>query len=262
MEKIKIDEEFRTLVPGATKEELKSLEESLKAEGCRDPLVLMDDLLLDGHNRHAICTRLGIPYKTIVKEGLTRDQAKLWIICNQLGRRNITPGQRKYLIGIQYKLEKKPHGGDKPRDQNDPLEKTADKIAAQHHVSQATVKRAEKFAEAVDKLPPEEKAKVMSGNAGRTKRDIVDESKRTQRASGPQKKRRSEPPWVELEKIYCGPYGSMDRQSILVNLFTLMTAEERSSFIIALKRIFPDLFDAFRLESGANKKVEETATTN
>jgi hypothetical protein len=91
-----------------------------------------------------------------------------------LSRRNLTPEDKTYLIGIQFKLEKKEHGGQIPgsRDQNDPSIRTAEKIAEQHHVSPATVKRAEKFAEAVDKLPPEEKAEVLAGKSGKTRQEI------------------------------------------------------------------------------------------
>jgi hypothetical protein len=43
----------------------------------------------------------------------------------------------------------------------------------QHHVSPATVKRAEKFADSVDKLPSGEKEKVLSGKAKKTKKQII-----------------------------------------------------------------------------------------
>jgi hypothetical protein len=79
-------------------------------------------------------------------------------------------------MGIQYKLEKKDEGFQKAGpgrgktlDQNEPVLSTAEKIAQQHHVGPATVKRAEKFADAVDKLPPEEREEVLSGRSGKTK---------------------------------------------------------------------------------------------
>jgi hypothetical protein len=169
---IKIDPEFKSLIPKISEDELKGLEQSILDEGCRDPLVLWDDVILDGHNRFDICTRHEIPFKTIGKTFDNRDQAKLWIICNQLSRRNLTPEDKTYLIGIQYKLEKKEVGGQLPRKgvgQNEPPLSTAEKIAEQHHVSPATVKRAEKFADAVDKLSPEEKKEVLSGRSKRVK---------------------------------------------------------------------------------------------
>jgi len=62
---IKIDPEFRDLIPSPTAEELANLEESLKADGCRDALMCWDDTLIDGHKRYEICTRLEIPFKHV-----------------------------------------------------------------------------------------------------------------------------------------------------------------------------------------------------
>jgi hypothetical protein len=136
--------------------------------------VLWEESILDGHHRYEICQRHKIQFKTVVKSFDTREQAKLWIISNQLSRRNISPEQRTYLIGIQYKLEKKGQGGDhKSKDQNEPLINTAEKIGQQHHVSSSTVKRAEKFADAVDKLPSAEKKKMLPGKSRKTKKQIM-----------------------------------------------------------------------------------------
>jgi hypothetical protein len=90
------------------------------------------------------------------------------VICkfsyNQLNRRNITDNQRTYLLGKRYKEEKKKHGGDRKSEdftknvepeskvQNAPLKTSAQKIAEQVKVNPSTVKRAEKFADAVDKV--------------------------------------------------------------------------------------------------------------
>lgn len=76
------------------------------------------------------------------------------IIDNQLNRRNITDGQRTYLLGKRYKEEKKENGGDrKSVPQREEVKPTAQKIAEQNKVSHATVERAEKFADVVDIIP-------------------------------------------------------------------------------------------------------------
>src|ERR1700688_4203601 len=101
---IQIDPEFRALCPPLTAEELTQLEESLIADnGARDSLVTWGSVLLDGHNRHAICTRLGRPFTTVEARAVTsRDEAMDWIVKNQLGRRNLTPEQVSYLRGKRY----------------------------------------------------------------------------------------------------------------------------------------------------------------
>jgi len=74
---------------------------------------------------------------------------------NRREGRNITSQQRDYLLGLRYRQEKKTQGGDrksqKSSDQNEHL-KTAEKIATQHNVTEKTVRRAEKFADGVDKI--------------------------------------------------------------------------------------------------------------
>ena len=51
---VKIDKEISGLVPKLSEGEYKQLEANIIKEGCRDPLVLWQSILLDGHNRYAI----------------------------------------------------------------------------------------------------------------------------------------------------------------------------------------------------------------
>ncbi|WP_296174212.1 hypothetical protein [uncultured Brevundimonas sp.] len=59
---IRIDSEFRAYIPPLSDEERQQLEANIVADGCRDPLLVWDDVLIDGHNRYEICTRLGLAY--------------------------------------------------------------------------------------------------------------------------------------------------------------------------------------------------------
>lgn len=87
---MRIDNEFKNLIPALTDEEYKGLEQSILSEGCRDALVLWGDILVDGHNRYEICTKHGIAFNTVQKDFGSRDDVKLWMIGNQLARRNIS----------------------------------------------------------------------------------------------------------------------------------------------------------------------------
>lgn len=97
-----IDNEFRSLIPPLTPEEYNGLEESILAEGCRDALVLWGETLIDGHNRYEICTAHDVPYQTVQKDFADRNDAKLWMMHNQLARRNLNDFQR---IEITHKCE-------------------------------------------------------------------------------------------------------------------------------------------------------------
>jgi len=97
--RVGIDSEFASLIPPHTAEELEILKESLLREGCRDPLRVWGEtgILLDGHCRHRICSELGIDYKVEPVSITDRNEAGLWIIANQLGRRNLATIDRIQL---------------------------------------------------------------------------------------------------------------------------------------------------------------------
>ena len=95
-----IDPEFKSLITPLTAEEKNLLEESIKREGCRDPLVTWRGILVDGHHRYQICTRLNLRYSMTVlpsHQVKTREEAKVWIIRNQFARRNLHLFQRVEL---------------------------------------------------------------------------------------------------------------------------------------------------------------------
>jgi N6-adenosine-specific RNA methylase IME4 len=118
-EVLRIDEELHDLIPPLTAEEYRQLEENIIAEGCRDALVVWNDTIIDGHNRYEICTQHGIEFNTVGKEFENKDVAKVWIIDNQKGRRNLTDGwkyelaqERKKILTVKGKENiKTPTGG-------------------------------------------------------------------------------------------------------------------------------------------------------
>ena len=67
--KLVIDDEFKHLIRPLKRKEFLQLEENLLRDGCRDPIVVWNDVIVDGHNRYEICTRHGIPFYTKVVEG-------------------------------------------------------------------------------------------------------------------------------------------------------------------------------------------------
>lgn len=87
--KLTIDKNFQQLIPRLQPEEREQLEANIKADGCRDPITTWNNTIIDGHNRYEICTRLKLPFSTFAMDFATRDDAKIWIIQNQFGRRNL-----------------------------------------------------------------------------------------------------------------------------------------------------------------------------
>ena len=95
---ILIDSEFQSLIPPLSTDEHERLEKSILEEGCRDALILWGNTLVDGHNRYEICTRHEIPFETVQRYFASRDDAKLWMMQNQLARRNLGDMQRVAIV--------------------------------------------------------------------------------------------------------------------------------------------------------------------
>lgn len=94
---ITIDKEFESLIPPLTAEEFAQLEENCMKEGIRDALITWNGILIDGHNRFRISAKHGLHWKEKQMEFADRDAVKLWIIQNQLGRRNLNSFTRSEL---------------------------------------------------------------------------------------------------------------------------------------------------------------------
>lgn len=177
-----IDKEFSEKIPPLTDDEFKQLEANIISEGVvLTPLIVWNDTIVDGHNRYRILQdHPGIPFTTYNKQFENRFEVIAWICKNQLGRRNLSPEQKKYLIGKQYEAEKAAHGGDhgKKRDELGRFHpssqignlgenpKTCSKIAKENGISKNTVIRAEQFAKGIDvaeKVVPGIRQEVLSG---------------------------------------------------------------------------------------------------
>jgi ParB-like chromosome segregation protein Spo0J len=146
-----IKPELKKLIPPLSIDEQAKLKDSIKKEGCRDPLVLWEQnngeyILIDGHNRYQICMDLNIEFKVVVQNFDSIDAVKDWMIDNQLGKRNVTNETKSYLRGMQYAREKR-KSGSKSEDGT-----TADRLALIHKVNEKTIKRDEKYAIALQKM--------------------------------------------------------------------------------------------------------------
>ena len=104
--KLQIDKEFKALIQPLPATEYEQLEKNIISDGCRNPIITWNGVIIDGHNRYDICHRNNIAFETLEKSFECREDVIAWICANQLGRRNIAEETRKFLIGVQYENEK------------------------------------------------------------------------------------------------------------------------------------------------------------
>jgi hypothetical protein len=188
---LKIDPEFADKIPPLTPEEFERLEANILSEGeVLSPLIVWNNVIIDGHNRFRILQKHPeIPYSLHPKDFADRFEAIIWICRNQLGRRNLTPDQKRYVIGKQYEAEKSSRGGvrQQGRSSNGQFtasltkedlrspDKTSERIAAETNTSRSYVESAERYARGVDaaeEMIPGIKVEILSGSI-KTTRDAV-----------------------------------------------------------------------------------------
>lgn len=143
-------------------------------------------MIIDGHNRFHILEKYPqIKYTIHEKSFEDRFAVLAWICKNQLGRRNLTPEQKKYLIGKQFEAEKHRQGSNNQHIQAK-SEKcqvgtfhnqvdTAERIAHENGIGRRSVYRAEAFSKAVDianDVEPGIRSDILSGNVRATTKDV------------------------------------------------------------------------------------------
>jgi hypothetical protein len=178
-DEIKIDPELESYIPEISDEEREQLESNIiERGGAIDPLTVWlrnddDMVLLDGHNRFAICTRLGLPFAYRLVEFDTRGQATDWIDRNQLGRRNLDAKQMSLLRGRRYNRTKKANDGSRGNQHTQPTDKmsTAEALASEHGVNEKTIRRDGEYAQAVETLGIERE--IVTGDVTASKAEII-----------------------------------------------------------------------------------------
>ena len=95
--------EMAGLLPPLSAEQLDALEADLIKNGCYAPIIVNEDMVIvDGHNRQALCEKHGLPYTMAVFSFEDLLEAKQWALDTQKGRRNL----EKWELGkIALKLK-------------------------------------------------------------------------------------------------------------------------------------------------------------
>lgn len=156
------DPEFKALIPPLTDDEFRQLEENIVRDGIRDPLVTWvqtdgSEILIDGHNRWAISAKHGgMSFQTTHINFADRDEAILWIIDNQLGRRNLSAYDRsvlalrmKPLIAEKAKQQQASHS-DQGYQKTDKPVHTSKQLATIAGVSHDTIHKVEVIQDSAD----------------------------------------------------------------------------------------------------------------
>ena len=185
---LKIDLEFQSKIPPLQFEEEQQLEQNIIAEGrLLNPIITWNGYILDGHTRYRILKKHGfIKFEVEEIQLANKYEALAWICKNQLGRRNLSPERKKFLLGKEYESTKLAVGGQPGNcnkvnrcDQNDHIDsekRTCERIAVEHGVGSATVRRAEKYSQGIDaaeEAVPGAQEEILTGRIKATDAQIA-----------------------------------------------------------------------------------------
>ena len=170
---IQVKDEFKKLIPALSIDEHTQLTLNICKEGIREPLIIWNNYIIDGHNRFEIANQFNLKYKTISKAFESEDEVKEWMILNQFGRRNLSAYQRSVLaleledvFRIKAKENLKIYSGNQyesgdsaklPKVQKVDTRKELSKVA---QVGERTLDKVKKIQE---KAPEEIKTKLSTG---------------------------------------------------------------------------------------------------
>ena len=176
LSQLKIDPEFQSKIPPLQFEEEQQLEQNIIAEGrLLNPIITWNGYILDGHTRYRILKKHGfIKFEVEEIQLANKYEALAWICKNQLGRRNLSPERKKFLLGKEYESTKLAVGG-QPGNCN-PVKRTCERIASEHGVGEKTVRRAEKYSRGIDaaeEAVPGAQEEILTGRIKATDAQIA-----------------------------------------------------------------------------------------
>ena len=98
---LKCDTELSRLKPALDFDTRARLAESIRLHGCRKPLIVWGQMLIDGYKRYEICCAFGFRYEIRQMPLRSREDAIIWV-CEDLLRKGMNDERKKYLIGKLY----------------------------------------------------------------------------------------------------------------------------------------------------------------
>ena len=189
-----------TLFPRVEGAEFDALVEDIKANGLRQPIVLHNNMILDGGNRYRACIQAGVDPQFVQFDG---DNLVSFVLSANLHRRHLSAGQQAAIVASAQDWAKAQTVGNPNLQQKcnvAPLDKVADRAA----LSGASV-RTQKMADKVAKADPALIKQVGLGEVG-VQFNLVQRWGKTGRADQPllPRTRRARRSRARLQRLHAG----------------------------------------------------------
>jgi DNA modification methylase/DNA-binding XRE family transcriptional regulator len=99
---IKINDNFKNLIPALTPDEFEQLQKNCIKEGILESIKTWNGFIIDGHNRYEIATKHGLKYEIKEMQFESENHVIEWIILHQFGRRNL-PNYERAKLALRLK---------------------------------------------------------------------------------------------------------------------------------------------------------------
>lgn len=121
---LKIDDDFKNLLPELDAETYTALEKDIVSNGVLDPIITWNGFIADGHNRYSICKAHHIEeIQTKPLKKATKSDVMQWIVDHQFAKRNLTKSEQIRLLAkveAQIAKEAATHTGGRPKKEEKP----------------------------------------------------------------------------------------------------------------------------------------------
>ena len=173
---LKIEPDFSDLSPPIKDDEQKVLEKSILEYGCREPILVWNGSVLDGHKRYIICRQHKIFFTIDEIHSKSKEHAISWIRTERLKEPGLSEEFRRYLIGKRYNAEKKAGSmnttGKNQYTTNTVIRRphegiTATKLGLEYHLSASTINKYAQYTNSLDTLKadfPDVVENILKGN--------------------------------------------------------------------------------------------------
>lgn len=167
---LRVNPNFKNLIPPLSPAKYAMLEKDLRNNGCHDPIVTWNGLIIDGHNRYEICRKHNIPFSHENLFFADKEEVISWICKKQLEREDICDAARKYLIGkltiTEKEIVEKKKGKESSDESPDSKQNVLMQVGIFSHSAMSTVVKYTLFARTMDTIfrkAPDLTRGVLSG---------------------------------------------------------------------------------------------------
>ncbi len=180
-----IDEEFRSLIPPLSHEAYEALEDDIFNNGCKTPIVVWQNKVIDNFFHYEICQKWEIPYTVSERDFSIRAEVISWICKKQLQDLTHPEETRRFLLGKYYEMEKEIFMYEETQAGNSShihscQYKIASQIGKEYHMSTSTVYKYGIYTRAIEDIAHKEPtiaAKILSGKLKVSHNNIIELSR-------------------------------------------------------------------------------------